>query len=225
MTYAAGLDAVKIIWIAQKFTEEHRAALDWLNDITSENIYFFGIEIELWKIGNSDPAPKFNLVAKPNDWTKAVHKSMSSQTLSPYQIRQKEYWQGLKNFVETNNSFLNCITPRPQHWYSFALGRSLVHMDAYSSERDGFIRVGLILDSKDSKKHFHIIKDNYQESFESYIEEEINWQELPDNKMSIISIEKKVNVKNRSEWPEQYKWLMEKLEKFDTFFRPKVKEL
>jgi len=32
MTYAAGLKAVSIVWIAASFTEEHRAALDWLNE-------------------------------------------------------------------------------------------------------------------------------------------------------------------------------------------------
>jgi hypothetical protein len=40
MTYAAGLNAVKIIWISERFTEEHRAALDWLNEIT-EDLYQF----------------------------------------------------------------------------------------------------------------------------------------------------------------------------------------
>lgn len=34
MTYAAGLDAVTIVWIAKRFTDEHRAALDWLNGVT-----------------------------------------------------------------------------------------------------------------------------------------------------------------------------------------------
>ncbi|GAI13697.1 unnamed protein product, partial [marine sediment metagenome] len=63
MTYAAGLDAVTIIWIAQKFTEEHRAALDWLNGITDDTINFFGVVIELYRIGDSVPAPKFNLVS------------------------------------------------------------------------------------------------------------------------------------------------------------------
>src|SRR5437588_9064318 len=72
LTYAAGLDAVTIIWIAEKFTEEHRAALDWLNAVTSEKINFFGLEIELWRIGSSPMAPKFNAVSKSNDWTKTV---------------------------------------------------------------------------------------------------------------------------------------------------------
>jgi len=72
LTYAAGLDAAAVIWIASSFTEEHRQALDWLNEITGEDFHFFGIEAELWRIGDSPPAPRFSLVAKPNQWTKAV---------------------------------------------------------------------------------------------------------------------------------------------------------
>ena len=72
MTYASGLDAFTVIWIAENFTEEHRAALDWLNNITDENIEFFGIEIELFKIGESSPAPMFNMVSKPNTWSKSI---------------------------------------------------------------------------------------------------------------------------------------------------------
>ncbi|MBC2734160.1 MAG: DUF4268 domain-containing protein [Desulfobacteraceae bacterium] len=75
MTYAAGLDTVNIIWVAQQFTEEHRSALDWLNRITDEQFRFFGLEVELWKIGDSHVAPKFNIISKPNDWVKATRKT------------------------------------------------------------------------------------------------------------------------------------------------------
>jgi len=57
LTYAAGLQAVTIVWVAARFTEEHRAALDWLNEITKDDVRFFGLEIELWKIGSSPAAP------------------------------------------------------------------------------------------------------------------------------------------------------------------------
>lgn len=66
LTYAAGLEAVTIIWIAERFTEEHRAAIDWLNSITDKEFNFFGVEIELIKIGDSPAAPIFNVIAKPN---------------------------------------------------------------------------------------------------------------------------------------------------------------
>lgn len=71
LTYAAGLDTATIVWIAERFRDEHRAALDWLNEITGSRFNFFGIEIELWQIGNSDIAPRFNMVSevRPLNWT------------------------------------------------------------------------------------------------------------------------------------------------------------
>ena len=75
LTYAAGLQTVTIIWVAATFTDEHRAALDWLNEITDNRFRFFGLEIELWRIGDSPAAPKFNVVSKPNEWTRSVSKA------------------------------------------------------------------------------------------------------------------------------------------------------
>ena len=53
LTYAAGLDARTVVWIAEEFREEHRAALDRLNETTDERFHYFGIEIKAWKIGDS----------------------------------------------------------------------------------------------------------------------------------------------------------------------------
>jgi hypothetical protein len=64
MTYAAGLDAVTIVWIAERFTDEHRAALDWLNHVTNGTVNFFGLETQVWRIGDSAMAPKFNIVTR-----------------------------------------------------------------------------------------------------------------------------------------------------------------
>ncbi len=72
LTYASGLEAVTIIWIASKFTEEHRKSLDWLNEITDKRFKFFGLEIELFQIGDSPYAPRFNVISMPNNWGKSV---------------------------------------------------------------------------------------------------------------------------------------------------------
>ena len=68
LTYAAGFDAKVVVWLAQEFRDEHRQTLNWLNQRTGEDTRFFGVVVELWKIDNSQPAPCFNLVAKPKDW-------------------------------------------------------------------------------------------------------------------------------------------------------------
>src|SRR5262245_40043571 len=83
LTYASGLEAVTIVWIAARFTEKHRSTLDWLNKITDDRFRFFGLEVELWRIGDSPAAPKFNVVSKPNDghtqWRKQRARSMTQR--------------------------------------------------------------------------------------------------------------------------------------------------
>src|SRR5665213_3187540 len=95
LTYASGLEAVTIIWIAARFTEDHRSTLDWLNKITDERFRFFGLEVELWKIANSPAAPKFNIVSKPNDWSQSVAqaaRAIDEGGLSETRVMQRKYW-------------------------------------------------------------------------------------------------------------------------------------
>lgn len=71
-TYAANLKASCIIWISKRFTKEHRAVLNWLNENLESSIHFFGIEMELWKIENSMPAPNFNVIVQPKEWFNTI---------------------------------------------------------------------------------------------------------------------------------------------------------
>lgn len=72
LTYCAGVDAKVVIWIAETLNAEHVAALEWLNDHTLQDVGFFGVELELLRIGESLPAPHFKVVVQPNEWVKRV---------------------------------------------------------------------------------------------------------------------------------------------------------
>ena len=72
LAQAAGLNAGTVIWVSSRFDDAQRATLDWLNEITDTRFHFFGLEVELWQIEDSPAAPRFNVVAKPNDWTKTL---------------------------------------------------------------------------------------------------------------------------------------------------------
>lgn len=130
-TYAAGLDAVTIIWVSPQFTEEHRAAIDWLNRITLDNFSFFAVEIELWRIGDSAPAPKFNIVAKPNDWTRAMRRkrpdsgtgSSSSQS-SELGLQQITFWEGFQDYLSSAQSPIRCQKAGTRHWMWHSIGRT-----------------------------------------------------------------------------------------------------
>ena len=114
LTYAAGLHTVTIIWIAQRFTDEHRAALDWLNEITDERFRFFGLEVELWRIGDSPAAPKFNIVSKPNEWARSAGEGVrrvARGEVSELRLHYQRYWTKLAAFLEARISPLSIKTP------------------------------------------------------------------------------------------------------------------
>ncbi|MET8157910.1 hypothetical protein ABZT47_16165 [Sphaerisporangium sp. NPDC005289] len=80
LTYCAGTQAEVVIWVAQTVTEEHAAALEWLNDNTVSGTGFFGVEVEVLRIGDSAPAPNFKVVVRPNDFTKDTQRNRAQAT-------------------------------------------------------------------------------------------------------------------------------------------------
>ena len=135
LTYASGLDAVTIIWLAATFTEEHRAALDWLNKITDESFRFFGLEVELWRIGNSPAAPKFNVVSKPNAWSHSIKegaRALEETELSETKVMQRAYWADLNDALKKYGGPISGNKkPQPQSWMTFPIGHSKIWLGAY----------------------------------------------------------------------------------------------
>ena len=65
---AAESRAETAIWVAERFSEEHRAAVDCLNRAGGETAGLFAVEMGLWRIGDSRPALRFDVVAAPETW-------------------------------------------------------------------------------------------------------------------------------------------------------------
>ena len=96
LTYASGLDAPIIVWIAKKISDEHRQAIDYLNEKAAPQLRLFGIEMQLWRIGESSAAPLFKVVAMPNDWVATV--KAQSEGLSETQVLYLNLWEGFREF-------------------------------------------------------------------------------------------------------------------------------
>lgn len=228
LTYAAGLKAVTIVWVAHNFTEEHRATLDWLNEITDDRFNFFGLEIELWRIGGSPPAPKFNVVSKPNDWSRSVTgatRTIEAGDLSETRQLQLEYWTAFMEELRRRKSSVRPRKPFPQHWMLYAVGRSRFSLITVAAIQRPRVGCGLVLKGPDRLAHFHLLLEQKQQ-----IEEElgfpVQWRELPGKKESRIDISRHdFNPKDREQWPLQIEWLANTLESFYHVFSPRVKQL
>lgn len=228
LTYAAGLQSVTIVWVAAKFTEEHRAALDWLNEITDKKFRFFGLEVELWRIGNSPAAPKFNVISKPNNWSKSVSdaaKEIENQTTSETKKLQYRYWQKLTEFLEENKSKLRPQDSRPKHWQIFTIGRSSFHLAALLNTRENKIGVELVITDKDEAKSFYHLLAKDKSAIEAEMGCALEWKENQEKTQSKIALFKNGDPTEESNWPSQHEWMKNTVEKFDAVFRQRVRNL
>ena len=222
LTYTAGLEARAIVWVAARFTDEHRAALDWLNRSTSDHVGFFGLEVELWRVDDSLPAPKFNVISRPNEWNRtATQESLSSETKQV----QYRYWTALVDFLKKGRSQLRAQSPRPQHWQIFSIGKSGICISAIQNVAKKRIGVELCMTSKDTAKaYFNLLKQE-QPAIEAQIGAALEWKELPEKTTSKIVLIKDADPAEESDWPNQQQWLRNTLEKFDSTFRSRVREI
>ena len=204
------------------------ATLDWLNSITDEEFQFFGLECELWRIGASQPAPKFNIVSEPNDWSRQVTQAtqrIEAEDLSDTKKTQLEFWTGFMEFLGGRESKVRPTKPQPQHWASFSIGRSGFRLDAYALVRDRGIGVNLIIGGTNAKQYFHILA-NDRDTIESAIRMPLQWRELPQYKESQIYIgPQPADFTQHGRWPEYYTWLAGMIEAYSRVFGPRIRHL
>ncbi|NTZ43194.1 DUF4268 domain-containing protein [Altererythrobacter sp. SALINAS58] len=229
LTYASGLDAVTIVWIAARFTEEHRSTLDWLNRITDETFRFFGLEVELWRIGDSPAAPKFNMVSKPNDWSRSVHqaaRAIDESELTDLRLLQRDYWDGLHTELDRQAGPVSGNRkPQPQSWMAYPVGRSEFNIGAVMIRPKRQIRAELYISTDKAKAYFHLLQEQ-----KAAIEEEIgyplDWEELPERRDSRISVYfDDVDPEAKEDWPRQHQWLAVRLNDLHNVFCNRVRVL
>ena len=223
LTYAAGLQTVTIIWIAGIFTDEHRAALDWLNDITAEGFRFFGIEVELWKIGGSQAAPKFNIVSRPNNWSKSARQSVSAGS-TPADLQHQLFWTELRRHLEEEKSDIRLGTPPARYWAPHGLGKTGFILWAVRGAQQRQISVELRLDFQYSKAHFGLLEQQ-KTVIESEIGSPLTWREQPSTTVSRILLSQDADPTDETDWPAQIGWFAETLKKFDQAFRQRAQNL
>lgn len=232
LTYAAGLNAVTVVWIAERFTEEHRATLDWLNERTDEKINLFGLEIELWRIGDSPIAPKFNIISQPNDWSRTVQQAAAgSSEISVHKQLQLKFWTAFKQHMEAKGSFVRCQKPFPQHWSNHAIGRSGVHLTSivslWNSEtgvKGPEIRAELYMDGPNAKQEFAAL-EKQKDDIEKALGFPLTWHNPENKAMCRLYTRQNADFLNEAQWPQHFEWLRQRLETMHKVFGPIVKNL
>lgn len=226
LTYAAGYNAGVIVWIAGEFTDEHRAAVDWLNQETGASVDFFGVIVEAWKIGCSQVAPHFTVVAMPNSWSNRDKSGISPNTTSERQKRQWRFFQKLVDTMREKHEFTKLKKAGARSWIRFPSGTSRVFLAAAFGHH-GVARVELYLDSEtDWNKSIFDQLSLSETEIHSEFESGLNWERMDSKKACRISITREGSIDDDDDALEDLRnWMENHLLKFKQVFQSRLKAI
>jgi len=220
ITYAAVLDDKYLVWIVKDVLPEHHNDIEWLNEYLDEEIRIFLLRIEVWQIGDSAFAPKFEIVSAKNDWAAVVKRSASSGAYSDTKLKQQQFWIEMCEFIRNIDASMRLQTPLPQHWFNFSLGSSLAHLATTVNTKQNRFAVDMYISN--DKALFQFLKED-EEDLKRAIGLDLNWFE--GEKASGFRVFRQVdNVFDETQKDENFKWLYEMILKLRKVLGPYILE-
>lgn len=222
ITYAAVLDAAAVIWVASDFTEEHQKALDWLNEYTSRDISFYGVKVELWKIDESRPAIRFNIISHPADISR--EEAVAQAPMTETKKIQLEFWTMFRDRLIQTKALTKTQTPGAHHWFDIALGRSGIFLSDVLYPPENRMGVRLYLRNRIADTVLEQLNKE-KEEIETEIGQKLQWNPYPANRDKVIALDLKIDLRKKEKWPEYIDWMVENTRKFMKAFIPRIKKL
>jgi len=166
-----------IVWIVTNAREEHRSAIEWLNNNTFSELGFFLLELHACRIGDSAAAPKFEVVERPNVFIKAS-KSASDEG-GQRQAEYSSFWNQFNDIVLSRGKPFQIKKDRKRHWYEISIGISGVTMSIGLSKLKK--RVGVEIYIGNNKNLYDTLHAQKQE-IEKELAFTLDWQRLNNKK-------------------------------------------
>ncbi len=224
LTYAGGFDADVLVWIAKELRDEHRKALEWLNDNTGPDIDCFGVVIEVIRIDDSKPAFNFKAVVFPNEWQKDKG---GDRHASPKGEAYRAYFQSLIDELRTKYKFTGAKVGQPQNWYSFSSGvRGVIFSNSFA--QGGKMRAELYIDLEDKDRNKKVFDRLHEQR--TAIEKEygatLTWERLDDRRACRIAAYRDGSIDDPPETQIQLmQWSIDNLLRLRKVLLPKAKEV
>lgn len=219
ITYASGHDASIVIWIFKDIKEEHRQAIEWLNEHTDEKLGFFAIKLQLWQIDESKPAPKFEVIVSPNEWAKTIRNKTPGE-ITDTKLQQLEFWTKFKEWVQAKDKRIRLQTPRPQHWYDVSMGSSEAHVALTVNTRENLLGCEIYINK--NKDLFNYLQDR-KDNIRKQLDFDLEW--IDASKASRIKVSKPgFNIQDNGRLDEYFSWLYEMTLQFKKVFSEQFDE-
>jgi hypothetical protein len=209
LTYAGGVSASTVVWIATSFNEQHRSALEWLNDHTAESVGFFGIELRAIRIDESRPAPIFDVVVRPNDWERSVA-AAKSPGLSKRQELYRSFWSRYLD-VARERGWTTAQSAQPQSWIAVPSGLSGLGVNAaFGGQR---LAAELYFSGSDGERNLRRMRSlqDERERFEQHYGAALEWQDLEGRlACRIVEYLEDADILDEDRWDEYLAWVIDR---------------
>ena len=201
LTYAGGADSRVMIWIAKRFTDEHRASLDWLNSNTRDGIEFFGLEIQLWRIGDSDIAPRFNVVCRPNSWARTIVEP------DPSRARHRLFWTKFAEYVTNRSDSTAVRRPTGEQFYWLSLGRTSLSFYCYNTWKKES-RVEIYSEKESENSFIAQLWEYHRDAIEIVLSRhgKVEWRRGRSQKTAAVIVRRQAPPDNETDWPAICDW-------------------
>lgn len=222
ITYASALNAKTIVWIATDFTEEHKKALDWLNDNTNEDLAFWGIQLELWQITEDTASMRLNIVSTPSTNVKTIKSKTNNESES--RNIQLAFWTKFREKLQNTKKIPTLQTPQPHYWYDVRIGRSDILLSNICNTQKNVVGVRLYIRNKVVDVYYPALlakKDEINKALGC----EPEWDANPTAKDKTIAITFNTDLTNPEKIDEALDWLVRQTIVFHSVFSKEVKSI
>lgn len=213
ITYAAGTDARTVVWLAPTFREEHRQALDLLNDLGGERVRFFGVELRVVRIGESPAPPLLELRAQPNDWHAQLSAAASTGSRSGGKTSAYAgFWARFLERVRTEHpDWTRAQKPTTANWFAMPCPFKGGPYYSFSFAQGGRLRSELYIDFADPNRAGGLYDALLQRksAIEAEYGSELSWEELPERRASRIADYADGNVLEVAAHDDYISWFFE----------------
>jgi hypothetical protein len=227
LTYAAGTDAATIVWVAPRFRDEHRQALEFLNNKVGDEARFFGVEVSVVRIGDSPPAPMFNLIAKPSEWRSQIAAAQTNYELSEKRELYRSFWTKYLDAVHARHpSATNVRSASTRNWTHINYLRKGINISlAFLSKSQVICEV--YIDLFDAEKNSAVLNalQEHRDEVEKAVGETLQWDDVPLKRACRIRAITNGDVSDEAGHQALIDWMMDHQLKIKAVIKPLVEQL
>ncbi|WP_227355754.1 DUF4268 domain-containing protein [Haladaptatus salinisoli] len=224
LTYAAGIDAEFVIWLAEEFRDEHRSVLEWLNTAAPGGAMFFGVKPRVLRLNGAEQLGfDFMVVVEPNDWER---KLQDSESLSMREQAYKDFFSDLADAYADANPRWYRVKAQPQGWLGFGAGVSGCTFN-WAFHHGPELAVELYIDTSDKERNEAIYSK--LKADQDVIESELGnvvWEQLPDKQACRIKVTQSIedNIEELSAMQKEslIEWAVQQMNAFRAVFEPRL---